>query len=359
MSELESQAIDKVQKRKRLRKSNLIVDAILEKIEDKTYVDLLPGIDVLSEEFDVNRKTVNRAILELVEKGTLVRHKGRGTYIAGKEPTVSKKKKQKVNSRRYAFLIDRAEAYSGYIHMLDGCDEVISSIGGLVFYSRFNSENTESLKGRLRSLQTEGVIVCSQIKNTLLKELCNEFNVVTVDYKNPLAHSVTWDNYQAGILLGHEFKNKGFERIISFASHYGDTGSNTNHGQRMKGLHEQLDKDGIEYIEYSFEFTDKAIEKIDFSKLKKLKQDKKTALVIYDVSMLYSILNNLDALKITYSNVASFTDYKLGVPKEIDILVDFNMYQLGVEAATLLLDILGRPTGASRNSVLIPEVKTK
>jgi DNA-binding LacI/PurR family transcriptional regulator len=350
--------IDSVQKRTRTRKAGLITEQLLGKIKSGEFTDVLPGIDVLSEEFGVNRKTVNRAVLDLVSQGVLVRHPGRGTYLAGKEPSVPVTKKQKVNSRRYAFLIAQDESYAGYLRLLDGCDEVISSIGGLVFYSRFDQKSLKELKGRLRSFQTEGVIVCSQVSKKVLTELSKEFNVVTVDYKvsGSAGHSVVWENESSGQELGYALADRGCTHVITFFTDYGcNSDPSTNHLDRIKGLGHSLAERGITSIQIECDYDENSVNKIDLDGYRDLDYSK-VALVIYDYTFVTPLLAQIKSLGIDPACVATFGDQKVMEGLNVDYLVNYDMKKLGREAASLLLDILGRPRSAHRNSTLSAEV---
>lgn len=57
--------------------------AIMDDIRTGKYVDgdALPSEDVLANQFKVSRVTVRRALLDLVQAGTVVRQQGRGTFV--------------------------------------------------------------------------------------------------------------------------------------------------------------------------------------------------------------------------------------------------------------------------------------
>ena len=60
-----------------------IIKILEARIADGTYQDKLPKTLDLVNEFDVNFKTLNKAILQLVNRGVLYRKPGRGTFVAG------------------------------------------------------------------------------------------------------------------------------------------------------------------------------------------------------------------------------------------------------------------------------------
>lgn len=54
---------------------------VLRRIKDKEYVDRLPNIHILAQEFNANYKTVNKALNLLAEEGVVYRKQGIGTVI--------------------------------------------------------------------------------------------------------------------------------------------------------------------------------------------------------------------------------------------------------------------------------------
>ena len=58
-----------------------ILEELTRRIQGGVYTDALPATRLLAAEFDVNGKTVDKAIKALVKDGTLHRVKGKGTFI--------------------------------------------------------------------------------------------------------------------------------------------------------------------------------------------------------------------------------------------------------------------------------------
>ncbi len=65
-----------------MSKTSEIADEILKRIRTNYYTEKVPGERFLADEFDVNVKTANRAVSQLVEQGVLFRKRGEGTFIA-------------------------------------------------------------------------------------------------------------------------------------------------------------------------------------------------------------------------------------------------------------------------------------
>lgn len=62
-------------------KFHIVAQEIERCIKNKEFVDILPGAHTLAKEFNVNFKTINKAIKSLAEKGVLLRSRGKATYI--------------------------------------------------------------------------------------------------------------------------------------------------------------------------------------------------------------------------------------------------------------------------------------
>lgn len=62
-------------------KQGRVIEALEERIVSGQYQDMLPPTTALAAEFQVNLKTMNKAIARLVDKGLLLRKQGHGTYI--------------------------------------------------------------------------------------------------------------------------------------------------------------------------------------------------------------------------------------------------------------------------------------
>ncbi len=204
-----------ISKRVRYGKSSEIFTKILEVIESGRYPSKLPGTLDFAEEFNVNKNTVDKVLKKLIDDGHIVRIQGKGTYIAGKEPQ-SGLQGERYNSRRYAFIIDRADYFSGYLKMLEVCDEEISKINGTTIFVQFDrNESPVKLLGRLRSRQIEGVFVCGLIPDAILRAIKREFNVVLIDSQSNSepANSVIWNNYEAGVEIARRLVAGGYRRF--------------------------------------------------------------------------------------------------------------------------------------------------
>ncbi len=70
----------------RRSKADQIRHFLLERIRSREYRDRIPTLQQLACYFDVNIKTVKRAVAELEKAGTLYSHKGRGTFIRRERP---------------------------------------------------------------------------------------------------------------------------------------------------------------------------------------------------------------------------------------------------------------------------------
>ena len=71
-------------------------------IEQGELAGKLPGERVLARRYEANAKTINKALSDLTIDGLLVRHVGRGTFVADESPTVAG---GPVKSRTFGWLM--------------------------------------------------------------------------------------------------------------------------------------------------------------------------------------------------------------------------------------------------------------
>jgi DNA-binding LacI/PurR family transcriptional regulator len=197
-------------------KSAEVVRQIREGLRAGRYPARLPGTHDFAAEFGVNKNTVDKALRRLIEEGLVVRIQGKGTYVAGQEPQGSESSRR-INSRRYAFIIDRDDYYSGYLKMLDACDEEVAKVNGATLFFQVDRDaEPAKLLGRLRAWQVESVFACGMIMDDLLREIKREFNVILIDYRveSIPVNNVIWNNYEAGVEIAGRLVQRGCRHFI-------------------------------------------------------------------------------------------------------------------------------------------------
>lgn len=343
------------EKRLRPKKYSEIAEVIRERITSGEYKDLLPGINQFSDEFSVNRKTANRAILHLVKEGLLVRRAGFGTFVAGSENDIETSPIKRVNSKRYAVLIRRVDPFPGYLELLAGCDEVISSIGGSLIYTKFDEHEPDSLLGRLRFQQIEGVIVCGIIANSLLRKLQQEFSVLLIDSTPDTvpANAIVWNYYDSAFQLGEWITSQGRTRVavVNFSGDIHPNHTKTSFPYRLQGLTDAFSQNVMDYKIFGFDWSLKGLD--TKSNLRKYLYElpEKTALVSFTIPQ---ILNRLDCYdlvgKILLSGYGDLRSIELNTVKGMYVTEDY--HEMGKRAGETIIDILGRPRTQLQTEIL-------
>ena len=323
----------------------------------------LPAIDALAEEFGVNRKTIDRALMTLVRDGLLVRQRGVGTFIAGTEPEPSGSNR-KINTRRYAALAQAQTTYPGYMDLLHGCSEVLDPIDGSLMFVRFDAnESDEKTLGRLRLLKLEGILFCGPIRDSLLRKIQKEFNILLIDShsESPPVDSVVWECYDTGYRLATEIIKSGRESALILESTKNSANSPEDpawfHYQRIKGIKKAFDEHGFNYMEYQTGWGYKNITRSNkVIKYLSTPADKKV-LITTDSSMIVPSLkkaNSLDA--IGQIMLCSFADTRYLEQAFPGLYAVHNMHMMGNEAGKMLIDILGRPSQRTSSIKLVPKI---
>jgi GntR family transcriptional regulator, arabinose operon transcriptional repressor len=79
-----------------MAKINTILANLRNDVENETYTDRLPSLRALSEQYEVNLKTMNKAISLLVADGVLKTERGRGTFVNNANETKEQRPEDKV-----------------------------------------------------------------------------------------------------------------------------------------------------------------------------------------------------------------------------------------------------------------------
>ena len=342
------------EKRLRPKKYSEIAKIISERISSGVYQERLPGINQLSVEFDVNRKTANRAILHLVKKGFLVRRAGYGTFVVGKEDSMTVPVLKRVNSKRYAVLIRSVDSFRGYLELLSGCDEVISAIGGSVIYAKFDDQNHDLLLGRLRFQQIEGVIICGIIANSLLIKLQKEFSVLLIDStpNKVQANAIVFDYYDSAFRLGEWIAEKGKKRVAltSFIGVPRHDHTKTSFPFRLQGFRDAFNKFNIESKIFTFEWSLEDLNPNSPLKDFLYKDPDNTVLVSLLEPDVLGKLASFDLfgrlLLAGYGDSLTVKNVSPGV------YISEDYHEMGKRAGSTIMNIIGRPNSQFQTEIL-------
>ena len=106
-----------------------------EKVNSGEYQKKIPGERALAEEYQVNVKTINKAVSALVQEGLLYREKGKGTFA-----------REKANNRSSISIgiagnVAKQDFFRGkfYVNIIEGVKKIIDEKGGILSYQAKSS----------------------------------------------------------------------------------------------------------------------------------------------------------------------------------------------------------------------------
>ncbi len=356
IKELETHRLGNILKRTRQRKSALIAGQIRDGISKGLYSEQLPASIELAREFSVNKNTIDKALRTLIERGEIVRVQGKGTYIAGMEPF--KKAGPRKKSRRYAFIIDGSDFFSGYLRILDVCDEEISKLNGTTIFVQFSrTDPVEKLLGRLRSRQIEGVFACGLIGENVIRVIKKEFNLVLIDYKGGKegANMVVWNNFEAARETATMLLSclPGNFTCLQAKLVYpdGSVSVSPNYAERLDGFKSALEEKNADFEVFSspWSFSDASLNE---RMAKRLSRGGVLLSPSYELALQALIKLNLTGLLGSKLKLGTFVNShgSACLPKGVYAVLDID--KCARAAASLLLGTIGRPFEKYRSVVV-------
>lgn len=348
-------------KRNRPRIYSKLTDDLMSRIEKGYYKEKLPGIDILADEFKVNRKTVNRSISKLVTDGVLIRIPGRGAFIPGKVEEIKEKSIRRNNSRRYAFLVSVEDLYQGYMDLMAGLEEEISRIDGCLIYIKFDQKYPEKLLKSLRYNKIEGVIACGLIGDKLLDMLKREFSILLVDYSSPAVpvNSIVWESYGSGVKLGESMIRKGVREFfflnMSFFKNNTFVPRPLQYNRRVEGIMNTLKEEGVKIHQFKTDWYFSDISKNhELATLLRKGSSKKA--FFCDIAI--PVLIKLGCIDLSGRILATGAADRRAVENYSlpGIYISHDMLEMGREAGRCIIDIIGRPSARVKEITLIPDI---
>ena len=196
-------SIDLPRNSKIVKKYPRVVNALRLKIRRGEFSGVLPGVQILAKDFDVNFMTVNKAINILVDENLLYRIPNKGTFVRRtyRIALVFLFKKDSRNQRRRT-------VYDDLIH---GVEEALSEKNMMMLFKNIDPESElPSLKGITK--ESDGLILLGDTKNSKTNKILDRFPVVRVmsmiDDNDILDH-VTFNNHSIGRVAAEHMLRKG------------------------------------------------------------------------------------------------------------------------------------------------------
>jgi DNA-binding LacI/PurR family transcriptional regulator len=223
----------------------------------------IPSEHQLIREFGLSNTTVQKAISTLVHEGLLIRHQGKGTFVA---ENVKEKLRQEHRQKEYSLVIDQAafeEAISSsqnsfrYFDMIRGVSEAAADADcalKIEFLAR--EETPEATASRLleKGSSLGAVLMGRGLEKALLDILKKKgfgFVVIgfaTEDMKEELSNVFLWDTYQGVSDLTRYLLRAGYRRMGTL----GYAGSGGKDSLREKALKEALSNAEVSWDEFHF-----------------------------------------------------------------------------------------------------------
>ncbi len=195
--------IDLPRNSKIVKKYPRVLNALRLKIRRGQYGGMLPGVQKLALDFDVNFMTVNKAIKMLVGENLLYRIPNKGTFVKRtyRIALVFLFKKDSRNQRRQT-------VYDDLIH---GVEEALNEKNMTMLFKNIDPESElPALKGIVN--ESDGAILLGDTRNSKANKILDGFPVVRVmraiDEDEKFDH-VTFNNYSIGRLAAEHMLRKG------------------------------------------------------------------------------------------------------------------------------------------------------
>jgi len=357
-----------IDKRNRPKKYLELLEIIHRRVDQGIYDSQIP-VRELAGSFKVNIKTVNRAVDILVERGVLTRFHGYGTYVAGNEPANIGIKTRKINSRKYAFIVNKIILFLPHLQILAACDKELSRIGGSVIFTHYDEEEVEDFEGflgRLRAQRVEGVFITGLIGEEYIRRLQQEFSLVLIDTGTKLeaVNAVVWDYYGMGYGLAVGLIEQGC-RSFSLME-FSDEGdfSLENNNQRFLGMQAAIKAAGLKYTQHFIPWDMSSLTPdCDLARELQASKGANHALIMVNFPSIFPVLRKTDCLALlpdlSIGSIISATkiDAEQLNTAPCGVYATLDLERLGEVAANMITDILGRPKKSFRKEIIPTEIK--
>ncbi|MFA6293339.1 MAG: GntR family transcriptional regulator [Victivallales bacterium] len=203
--------IDMPRNSKIVKKYPKVLNALRLKIRRGHYGGMLPGVQQLARDFDVNFMTVNKAVNMLVDENLLYRIPNKGTFVRRtfRIALVFLFKKDSRNQRRQT-------VYDDLIH---GVEEALNEKNMTMVFKNIDPES-ELLSLKNMKNESDGLILLGAVSPKVNKTL-GDFPVVrvmgAVDESDTRDH-VTYNNHSIGRLAAEHMLRKGFKECAFVCS---------------------------------------------------------------------------------------------------------------------------------------------
>lgn len=194
------------------KKYPAVVAALRKRVYNGEYTGVLPGVQKLAKDFDVNFMTVNKAINILVGEKLLYRIPNKGTFVN--------------RTFRIALLFlfpkdaRRRQRQTVYDDLIHGVEEAQAEKNMTMMFKIVDPATELHAINQLKS-ECDGMIVLGRIVNPKLKDILGDFPVVQVmglKKEEDSQDHVTFDNHAIGRLAAEYLLEKKYKKFAFICS---------------------------------------------------------------------------------------------------------------------------------------------
>ena len=333
-----------------MSKTSDIADEILSRIRSNAYVDKIPGERELADEFEVNVKTANRAVSQLVKQGILYRKRGEGTFITP------------VSDRR-----DLCIGLCFYKHTHPGQDPVftrffaginaackkhglsldVTALKDVIGNTKPSKRNElQAFRDVVLAANPDGILYLGNISSTLIRSLNNERPTVVLGHCAPTANfDYVRRNIRGAVVDAvKQFAEQGHQRI-AFAT-YKQSKEDHDLNEKKQGYTQAMLDLGLE--------TEICIGQNVLLTRLKTKRNRPSAIICSESSLGLCIMRNATSCNIEIPDdlaVISFDDGDIG---EYMLPTMSSIHAFGEDLADIAIEqLLERLDGRKKQAIQI------
>lgn len=316
-----------------------IESKLLDKINEMEIDEKLPSRNILANEYNVTRSTIDRAIAQLISKRYLASQRGSGTY---------KIRRIMNESSNYIGIILPNIVHNGYPEIIKGVEEEARRNNLNIILCTTESEDTKLLEhiNNLISSNVLGIIIIPNIKLSLDLEWLSKLENSGIPYvfcnrqiENVNAPAVLLNNFHAAYIATKHLINTNCKNIafISYPIYSAIR-------ERYQGYLSCLIENNMQSCEYLYIEEEYEKEEEDIKGIQYLLSHNENidAIICSDDKSAYNCIKYL--LKIGYEvpnqiSIIGFDNSFICDNPYVNITsIDFKYYDMGVRACKILLE---------------------
>jgi len=304
-------------------------------------MDKIPPEDKLAQMYSVNRRTVSKALQNMVQKKLISRTRGKGTFVADKIKSTSSISLGIVGNT------PEEEFFRGkyYTNIIEGVKKIIDEKRGVLSYQTKNNLNYQEL---FRNLEiVDGILIFNPFycfKDELKKLRRRGYPCIVIGggfFFEEGINCVDIDEIESAAMGVSALLGKGYERIGFIASRV----DHLTYPSRLQGYKLALEKADVEVKDELILFHEPSSHEIECQRLYKwLKQNDLSAIFLARLPIpLKNIISMLKKVKGKNVGVALYDDFIDTPVSDLHYLaIKQPLAEIGGTATLRLLDLIAR-----------------